>query len=56
MRHPTVFWQGSLVVTGVIVLTIGLGALAARPATYLLFHSLVELASIVVGIGCSSEA
>ncbi|MHB9109951.1 MAG: sensor histidine kinase [Armatimonadota bacterium] len=35
-------------------MSLGLGALAFRPQTYLLFHSLVELASIVVGVAVFS--
>ncbi len=39
---------------GVLLATLGLGALARHHATYLLFHTLVELFSVVVGMAIFS--
>ena len=48
------FWRrvGILVLT--LLLTVGLYLLASRNSTYLLFHSIIELISIVVGVAIFS--
>lgn len=54
MRHLVSLWRYCGVALGIMLLTVVMGALAARHETYLLFHLLIELASVVVGVAIFS--
>ena len=54
MSIPRTRWRTAALALLIALLTIGLFALAWRAETFLLFHSLVELASIVVAVAIFS--
>ncbi|HEX2951818.1 MAG TPA: MASE3 domain-containing protein, partial [Armatimonadota bacterium] len=54
MRVSLFTWRNVSIALGIAVLTLLMGALSIRRETYLLFHSLIELAGIIVGVAIFS--